>query len=154
MQNNKIKMVFLLFILLLVISGCGRAFRAEVPSGFAVSKENRNFLIYSPDGFKMGVKTERNNPRRDLLFWYEALKTHLGNNGYFLFDETSFNSVNLEWKKITWLMPMNHDYYKYMTAVAVKGRRIYIVEATGEQNLFNNYEEDIKKIISSISARR
>jgi len=154
MRNNKIKIVFLLLVLLLFIMGCSLSFKAEVPSGFAVSKKSGNFLIYSPDGFKIRIKAEKNTPKKDIVFWSEALKTHLTNSGYFLLDETSFNSVNIEGKRITWLMPVNHDYYKYMTAIGVKGSRIYIIEASGERGLFDSYEEDIEKIISSVYAKR
>jgi hypothetical protein len=160
MQNNKIKIksrvirpcVFLL-VLALAASGCTMPFNAEVPAGFAVSKKKGNTLIYSPDGFKMRIKTEKNNPKKDTLFWSEALKTHLKNNGYFLYNESPFNSKNLEGTKIIWLMPVSHDYYKYMTAVAVKGSKIYIIEASGEKKLFDSYEEDMEKIISSVYAK-
>ena len=152
MQNNKIIIVCILSILLAIL-GCGQPFNADTPSGFAVSKKGGNFLIYSPDGFKMKIKTEKNSPKKDTLFWSEALKTHLKSNGYFLLDETTFRSVNLEGTRLTWIMPVSHDYYKYMTAIAVKGSRIYIIEASGEKTLFDSYEEDIKKIIASVYAK-
>ncbi|MCL2293465.1 MAG: hypothetical protein FWC36_01145 [Spirochaetes bacterium] len=155
MRDSVSKLVFILgiCILLFAVSGC-RPFKAEIPSAFAVSRERGNILIYSHDGFKMGIKTERNRPRRDTLFWAGALKTALKNRGYFLIDEAPFSSVNLEGKKMIWLMPLNHTYYKYMTAVAVRGRKIYIIEASGERGVFDSYEEDIAGIISSLSARR
>jgi len=153
MQNNKIKIVFIFLVLLLFIMGCTLSFKVEVPPGFAISKKSGNYLIYSPDGFKIRIKAEKNTPKKDTQFWSEALKTHLANSGYFLFDETSFNSVNLEGKRITWLMPVSHEYYKYMTAIAVKGNRIFIIEASGEKKLFDSYEEDIEKVISSVYAR-
>ena len=154
MENNKVKIIYILFIfiILFAVSGCSLQVTAEVPPGFAVSKKRGSFLIYSPDGFKMKIKAERNNPQKDTLFWTEALKTHLVNNGYFLLDEAPFYSKNLEGVKFTWLMPVAYDYYKYMTAVAVKGNKIYIIEASGEKKLFETYEEDIETIISSIHA--
>jgi len=154
MQNNKIKIVFTFLIILLFTVGCTLPFKTEVPSGFAVSKKSGNYLIYSPDGFKIRIKAEKNSPSKDILFWSEALKTHLTNSGYFLLDENSFNSVNLEWKRLTWLMPVSHEYYKYMTAIAAKKNWIYIMEASGEKKLFDNYEEDLEKIISSVYAKR
>ena len=158
MQSKiKFKIRSSVFALLLLavfgFSGCTVPFKADIPQGFAVSKKGKSFLVYSPDGFKLKIKTEKNNPQKDTLFWAETLKTHLAKNGYFLFDEASSISANLEWRRITWLMPVNHDYYKYMTAIAVKGKRIYIIEASGEKKLFDNYEEDIEKIISSVSAK-
>ena len=154
MQNKKIKIIFVFLLFVFFVAGCSRPFSVEVLPGFAVSAKGRNFSIYSPDGFRMRIKTERNNPRKDTLFWAEALKTQLKNDGYFLFDEILFNSINLEWRKITWLMPVDHGYYKYMTAVAVKDRRIYVIEASGEKELFDSYEEDIEKIIFSIFPKR
>ncbi len=151
MQNKK-NIFILLFILLLSVSGCSLSFKAEIPSGFAVSKKKGALVIYSPDGLKMRIKTEKNSPEKDTLFWAEALKTHLENNGYFLLDEKPFYSVNLEGTKFIWLMPSGHDYYKYMTAIAVNGKKIYIIEASGEKELFDSYEQDIEKIMLSISA--
>jgi len=154
MRNNKIKIIFILLLLVFFIAGCSRPFCVEVLPEFAISAKGKNFSIYSPDGFKMRIKTERNNPQKDTLFWSEALKTQLKNDGYFLFDEVPFNSINLEWRKITWLMPVGQGYYKYMTAIAVKGRRIYIIEASGEKELFDSYKEDIEKIIFSVFAKK
>ena len=97
MRNSKI--IFSLLFIALFVVGCSSSFKADIPQGFAVSRKSGNLLIYSPDGFKLRIKTENNTPKKDTLFWSESLKTQLTNTGYFMLDETSFNSANLEWKR-------------------------------------------------------
>jgi len=135
-----------------LLSGC-RPFSAEIPDGFAASGNHASMIIYSPDGFKAEIKTEKNTPRKDTSFWAEALKTQLVSEGYPLVDERPFSSVNLEGIAYTWLMPLGSSYYKYLTAVSVKGKTIYIIEASAEKELFDKYETEIGIIISSVSAR-
>jgi hypothetical protein len=156
-----------LFILSFMLSGCGLPFSVEVPDEFAVYKKNNNFFIYSPDNLEIKIKTEKNNPVKNFDFWADVLKNHLIKNGYFLIDEEKIdanvkflssksapeNSGKLEWRKFVWLMPLEHSYYKYMTAVAVKGKRIFIVEACAKKDIFDNYNTELEKIISSVSVK-
>ncbi len=135
-----------------LLSGC-RPFSAEIPDGFAASGNHARLIIYSPDGFKAEIKTEKNSPRKKISFWAEALKTQLVSEGYPLIDERPFSSVNLDGIAFTWLMPLGNSYYKYLTAVSVKGKTIYIIEASAEKELFDKYENEIGIIISSVSAR-
>ncbi len=144
---------FLLFPLLAWFLGGCMPFSAQVPEGFASSSEGKSLLIYSPDGLKAEIKTEKNYPRKDTAFWAEALKTQLEGEGYLLADEKPFSSINLEGICFTWLLPLGHEYYKYMTAISVKGGKIYIMEAAGEKGLFDSYKTETEKILSSVSAR-
>ncbi|MDX9801864.1 MAG: hypothetical protein RBT69_11075 [Spirochaetia bacterium] len=152
MVNKTVKALFLFLLASSVFSGC-RPFSAEIPDKFAASRDRGSLVIYSPDGFKARIKTEKNTPLKDTSFWAEALKTQLTGEGYPLLEERVFSSANLEGIELTWLMPLGNRYYKYMTAVSVKDKTIYIVEAAAEKELFDKYDDDIKTIISSISAR-
>lgn len=127
--------------------------RAEIPDIFAFSESRGKLRIYSPDGLKITVRAEKNTPQKDSEFWAGALENQLEKKGYLLEKKERFSSANLNGISLLWVVPFGHEYYSYMTALAVKGRKIYIMEAAGEQKLFERYEKEIAGILSSLAAK-
>ena len=128
-------------------------FKAEIPDIFAFSESRGKLEIYSPDGLKITVRAEKNTPQKEGEFWAGALENQLKKKGYLLEKQECFSSTNLSGISLLWVVPFGHEYYNYMTSLAVKGRKIYIMEAAGEQKLFKRYEKEIAGILSSLAAK-
>lgn len=144
--------LYAIIIFLLLPVSC-TPYKVDIPEIFAAQKEGGKTVFYSPDGFKASIKNEKNRPEKNTAFWAEALKTQLEGEGYLIVSEKPFTSDNLEWVSFTWLLPKGQSYYKYMTALSVRGKKIFIMEAAGEKDIFDSYEKDVENIITSIIAK-
>ncbi len=134
----------------LLIASCGGP-RVRAPEGFAPLE--RGFFAagayvlraMSPEGMRFQVRAVKNEPRQDLAFWGEALRTHLVNEGYrpsgepqgFTTDDSGRRAI--EGRLLEWVMPYGAETWSYLTAVVVAGRRILIVEAAGERALYEKH---------------
>ena len=152
LNKHKMRPLYAIIILLFLPAACAR-YKADIPEIFAAQKEGGKIVFYSPDGFKAAIKSEKNKPEKNTAFWAEALRTQLEGEGYLILSEKPYTSDNLEWVSFTWLLPKGQRYYKYMTALSVRDKRIFIMEAAGEKDIFDSYEKDVENVITSVVAR-
>lgn len=155
--RNRFPVRFIILALFLFsILSCGGTVMT-VPGGFAEIEDPENlFAAVSPEGMSLSVKKEKNYPVKDAGFWGDALGNHLKKEGY-----TPFEGENAEGNLFTcpagegvymeWVLPYRGETYTYLTAVVVKKKTLYVVEAGGEYEVYKSYRNEVKKSLETLS---
>lgn len=135
-------------LLALLLAACGRP-RIQTPEGFAPIANRRIFRAVSPEGVRFQVRRVKNEPRQELAFWADALRTQLVKQGYRPSGEPqSFEAARggrpdgrggHEGRLFEWVMPYGTETWSYLTGVLIAGKRIVIVEAAGERTLYQKH---------------
>jgi hypothetical protein len=162
------KRIFALFgsLLMLVLTGCGVP-RMDVPEGFAPVKRGGRTIIrealsgtgsfkaVSPEGMVIRLRSEKNEPRKDLDFWSEALVTQLESEGYKRRGEGVSVSSAAKEKGLyyEWIVPYDNQDYMYVTCVIPIEKRIVILETAADLSLYGTYKDRILACLGTISLR-
>jgi hypothetical protein len=142
-----------LALLVLTVS-CSR-FSVVPPDGFAELKGGRSYRAVSPEGMLYRVRSIKNEPKKNLSFWGEALENHLVKEGYRPSGAAqSFTSGDREGLYYEWILPSGHESYLYLTALLVTDRTITLAEAAAPHPVFIRYRQTILDSLSSIRPRR
>jgi hypothetical protein len=119
----------------------------ERPAGFALF-EGERYRAVTPEGVVLGVRLVPNDPEQGLRFWAEALKVHMLGSGYRLLAEEPFKAPIGDGALFEWVAPLGGEDWVYLTAVAVSGRDIALVEAAGP---FARYREHRGAVLTSLA---
>jgi hypothetical protein len=134
------------------LSACGFAPRA--PEEFA--QYHRGYIFkgpmraMSPDGVLFTVRTEDNDPKADLAFWRDAMKTRMSQAGYRVVSDTTCTMHGSEGALLRLAAPVGNQDYLYWIAFSLSpsGSRILVAEAAGESKRFLARQDDIVKAIA------
>jgi len=125
------------------------------PEGFAELGGGRSYRAVSPEGMLYRVRNMKNEPRKDLSFWGEALENHLRKEGYRSSGEAhSFKSGAREGLYYEWVLPSGNQSYLYLTALIVTDRTITLAEAAAPHPVFTQYRQALLDSLTSIRPRR
>ncbi len=142
-----------LISLLLAVS-CSRL-SVTPPEGFAELKGRRIYQAISPEGMLYRIRSIKNDPRKNLEFWGEALENHLVKEGYRLNGKArSFTSGDREGLSCEWVLPYGNESYLYLTAVIVTDKTITLAEAAAPYPVFIQYRQALLDSLASIRPRR
>jgi hypothetical protein len=142
-----------LISLLLTVS-CSRA-SVTPPEGFAELKDRQTYRAISPEGMLYRIRSVKNDPRKELEFWGEALENHLVKEGYRLNGKArSFTSGDREGLSYEWVLPYGNESYLYLTALVVTDKTITLAEATAPYSVFIRYRQALQDSLDSIRPRR
>ena len=136
-----------------LIAGC--SYHPAVPEGFAAYPRGSMFKsplrAASPDGIVFTVRTERNEPRADLGFWREALKTRMGQAGYRVVADTACSMKGADGVLLKLAAPVGNQDYLYWIAFSLSpsGGKILVAEAAGESKRFLARQGEIRKAIEA-----
>ena len=145
--------IILTLCALLLLGACSRV-KVEGPEGFAKQRTRGEYRALSPEGMLFRVRTVKNYPRKDLIFWKQALRRHLTDEGYHLLDEgEAFSTDRHEGIMYEWAVPYAENDYIFLTALVPMGGRIIIVEAAGEHSLYALHRRSMRKSLETISRR-
>ncbi len=136
-----------------IVFGCAR-YKIEPPEGFAEVKRQGvgKFLAVSPEGVKLGVRTARNYPKKDIEYWQTAMTEHMTKAGYTLISgPEGFQMKKKGGVYFMWGAPYQGKDYIYMTGLIVSGRRLIIIETAGKTNVLQEYEEQILESMHNMS---
>jgi hypothetical protein len=142
-----------LICLLLTVS-CSRL-SVTPPDGFAELKGRRSYKAISPEGMLYRIRSVKNDPRKELEFWGEALENHLVKEGYQLNGKAqSFTNGDREGVSYEWVLPYGNESYLYLTALIVTDKTITLAEATAPYSVFIRYRQALLASLESIRPRR
>lgn len=135
-----------------VLAGCVTpSISMDTPEGFAPFDIEDTFQAMSPEGVVVRARTVENDPPQTLVFWVELLERHMTESGYLLVDRGDFVADGNEGMLLEWLAPVREDDWIFLTAIAVIGERIAIVEAAGPTDLYNEYRSAIRRSLATIT---
>jgi hypothetical protein len=140
--------------LLVLTASCSRL-SVVPPEGFAELTGERSYRAVSPEGMLYRVRSIKNEPRKALSFWGEALENHLIKEGYRLSGEArSFQSGEREGLYYEWVLPYGNESYLYLTALLVTDRTITLAEAAAPHPVFMQYRQALLDSLAGIRPRR
>ncbi|MCX4247336.1 hypothetical protein [Paraliomyxa miuraensis] len=135
----------------LVLGGCSTA-RLQTPSGFATHDDDTyDYRASDGEGVVLAVRTEKNDPKGDLDFWSSAVDVKLRRAGYeakTLRDVTSANGRS--GRQIRYEVESGGRILAFWVTVFVTGRRVVIVEAGGDTELFEPKAKSVEAAIASL----
>lgn len=143
------------FFLTVTFIGCSR-YSIEPPEGFAEVKRQglNNFLAVSPEGIKLSVRTVKNYPKQTIEYWQTALGDHMEKAGYsFISGPVSFETKKQEGVFFEWGAPYEGKDFVYLTGLIVSGKKLLILEAGGEYDIYREYKPKMLESIQAMSVR-
>jgi len=124
--------------------------KAVAPEGFAPFRRTGRFQAVSSDEVAYRVRSVRHKPKAELGFWQEALKTRMMDAGYHLEHEQAV-SAGAHTGYLLELGAANGEQDQaYVVALFVKGRRLVLVEASGEAAAFDARRDSVVAAIESL----
>jgi hypothetical protein len=112
------------------------------------------YTAISPEGLTFRIRTAANYPEQETDFWTAALGNQLEGQGYYpAGEEQKFTSPAGRGGYFEWGLPYNGKDYLYLTALCVKGSRIIILEAAGEQAVYARYRDALKNSLETVTLR-
>ena len=122
----------------------------ERPEGFALFR-GETYRAITPEGVVLGVRVVANDPPQDQAFWAEAIKVQLASNGYRLLAQEAFKAPIGEGNLYEWVAPVGGEDWVYMTALAVRGPDIVVVEAAGSFSYYREHRPALLRSLASLS---
>ena len=133
--------------------GIGCAPHAVAPREFASYPSSlfssADFRAVSPEGLLFSVRTEKNNPKADLPFWRQAMKTRMSQAGYRILSDTDCVMGGAPAALLKMAAPVGNKDYFYWVALSISGKKILVAEAAGEAKPFLRRATDIAEAISA-----
>jgi hypothetical protein len=142
---------WILTLAALALGGCSTA-RLQTPSGFAAHEdETYDFRASDGEGVVLAVRSEKNDPRGDLEFWSSTLDVRLRKAGYAAQDRRDVKSIDgREGRQLRYEIVSEGRTLAFWVTVFVSGRRVVIVEAGGDSELFEPKVKVVEAAIASL----
>jgi hypothetical protein len=141
----------------LALAGCGKPFDVKTAPGFVPleNQQSYDWRATTPEGVVVGVRVVENERRGDLPFWTQAMTLQLRDvRGYALLESVDVASGDGTKGR---LMKFGHDEdskpYAYWVAVYAAQDRLFIVEAGGSRELFEQARPNIEWMMKSLHVR-
>ena len=145
-----------------VAIGC-RPFNVDTPAAFIELEDQRDhdydFRATTADGVVVAVQGLPNKQRGTLPFWSEAVRNKLRDaRGYALLEETDVRARGgMPGKQMRFGRDEAGHTFRYWVTIFVRheGRspRVWVIEAGGEQEVFEGRREEIEELIASFEPR-
>ena len=127
---------------------CVTPVHIDTPEGFARYVDTDDPLAVSPEGVLIRARLVDNDPPQSLEFWAEALQQQLEASGYFLVEQSEFDTDVGPGRLFEWAAPVNGEDWVYLTAIVVTDAQIAVIESAGS---FDHYQRHRAAIWESLS---
>jgi hypothetical protein len=143
--------ISILTLAVLVLGGCSSA-RLQTPSGFAAhADDGYDYHANDGEGVVLAVRTEKNDPRGDLEFWSSTLDVRLRKHGYAALARHDVTSADgRTGKQLRYELASEGRTVAFWVTVFVSGRKVVIVEAGGDTELFEPKANVVEAAIASL----
>jgi hypothetical protein len=143
-----------------MIFGCVLALNLIACTSFTVNTPNRfvslkdqteyDYRATTPDGMVLGVRAIDNDVKGDLAFWSQALELRLqGMGGYALIEKKDVEAGALKGVQLSFGHDEGQRPHVYQVVLFVNDKRIFLLEAGGERELFKKYAADVDGWVKS-----
>ena len=147
------RMTWMMTALVCLLAGCASA-QLETPTGFATHDEGRSYDQRASDGegVVIAVRTEKNRPRGDLLYWSSALDVQLRKTGYEPVEDLEVRSADGHaGKQLRYVVQQDGRELVFWLSVFVTDSRVVLVEAGGDAEFFAPKAEQVEQAIASLT---
>jgi hypothetical protein len=143
--------IWILTLAALVLGGCSTA-RMQTPSGFAAHEdETYDYRASDGEGVVLAVRSEKNDPQGDLEFWSSAVDVRLRKAGYVAASRREVESIDgRPGRQLRYEIASEGRTLAFWVTVFVAGRRVVIVEAGGDTELFEPKAKVVEAAIASL----
>jgi hypothetical protein len=143
--------IWILTLAAVVLGGCSTA-RMQTPSGFAAHDDDAyDYRASDGEGVVLAVRSEKNDPEGDLEFWSSAVDVRLRKAGYTAQDRRDVKSIDgREGRQLRYEVAAEGRTLAFWVTVFVTGRRVVIVEAGGDTELFEPKVKVVEAAIASL----
>jgi hypothetical protein len=140
-----------ILIAALVLGGCSTA-RLQTPSGFAAHDDDAyDYRASDGEGVVLAVRSEKNDPQGDLEFWSSAVDVRLRKAGYAAQDRKDVTSADGHGgRQLRYEVQAEGRTLAFWVTVFVTGRRVVLVEAGGDTELFVPKAKLVEAAIASL----
>lgn len=143
--------IWILTLAAVVLGGCSTA-RMQTPSGFAAHDDDAyDYRASDGEGVVLAVRSEKNDPEGDLEFWSSAVDARLRKAGYAAQDCRDVKSLDgRAGKQLRYEVESEGRTLAFWVTVFVTDRRVVIVEAGGDTELFAPKTKVVEAAIASL----
>jgi hypothetical protein len=143
--------IWILTLAAVALGGCANV-RMQTPAGFAARDDKTyDYRASDGEGVVLAVRTEKNNPEGDLAFWSSAVDVRLRKAGYAAQDRRDVKSLDgREGRQLRYEIASEGRTLAFWVTVFVSGRRVVIVEAGGDTELFEPKTKTVEAAIASL----
>ena len=137
----------------LALGGCATT-SLQTPAGFAAQPDDDHYEYRASDGegVVLAVRREKNQPRGDLRFWTSALDVKLRQAGYQALSlEEVASADGIEGRQIRYALSFEGRELSFWVTLFVTSKRVVIVEAGGDSELFDAKTEAVEQAIASLT---
>jgi hypothetical protein len=135
-----------------LLSAC--SFHPHVPTEFAQYPRgwilDRSLKAMSPDGVLFTVRCEKNDPKAEMPFWREAMRTRMLQAGYRVIADTTCTMQTQPGRLLKLATPYGNQDYFYWIAFSLNpsGKYLLVAEAAGESKTILMRQTAIEEAIS------
>ncbi|KIG15340.1 hypothetical protein DB30_05672 [Enhygromyxa salina] len=136
-----------------LLGGCATTTLAT-PTGFAAHDEGKTYDFRASDGegVVIAVRTEKNRPSGDLLYWSATLDVQLRKTGYEPLDRVDVKSADGHaGKQLRYVLHDGGREMVYWLSVFVTDARVVVVEAGGDAAFFEPKAAQVEAAIGSLN---
>jgi hypothetical protein len=142
-----------LFLTLLV--GCAHGAKLDTPRGFANLGDNHEFSFRAANakGIVLTTRTQDNEVKANTEFWAEALDAKLRDKGYSPEASRAVKTGRgLEGTQLRYVTSHDGRPFRYWVTVFSTASKVYVVEAAGDKEPFDQQVAIVENAITTLDA--
>jgi len=151
----KTSRIAILFTLLLCAAGCTHGARLSTPAGFATLDEDGaySYRATSAKGVVLATRTEPNSVKANTEFWAETLDAQLRDKGYTADGTRAVKTARgLDGTQLRYMTSKNGREHRYWITVFATKKKVFVVEAAGDKEVFDKSTAAVDGAIASLDA--
>jgi hypothetical protein len=139
-----------------LLAGCAHGAKLDTPKGFANLGKSGDAFSYraaSAKGVVLTTRTEDNDVEANTEFWAEALDAKLRARGYAAEPSRTVKTARgLEGTQLRYLATLNGREHRYWVTVFTTASKVYVVEAAGDKEPFDQQLAVVENAIGTLDA--
>jgi hypothetical protein len=141
-------------LLLVTVAGCAASFEMQVPQDFVVLEDKSDAYdqrATNAHGVVIAVRAVDNDPKGNTTFYVDAIQNRVrALGGYALVERTVVKAATgEEGTQLRFGRDQHGAAHTYWVTVFVTEKRVYVIEAGGRRELFDEALQPVEKAIAA-----